>query len=191
MNYIWTVMIIFAIICSFFTGSVSETTNAAFDGAKNALTTLIAVAPLMCFWSGIMNIAQKSGIIIGIKRIMSPIINRLFKNENDKAKEYITMNICANMLGMGNAATPAGIEAMTALQENNPQKDKPSKSMCLFMVLNTACFCFVPSTVLSLRAASGSQVAASVIPYIWIVSFVCVVTTVFLVKLFIKDGISV
>ena len=107
MNYIWTVMIIFAIICSFFTGSVSETTNAAFDGAKNALTTLIVVAPLMCFWSGIMNIAQKSGIIIGIKRIMSPIINRLFKNENDKAKEYITMNICANMLGMGNAATPA------------------------------------------------------------------------------------
>ena len=191
MNYIWTVMIIFAIVCSFFTGTAEETATAAFDGAKNSLTVLLSIAPLMCFWSGIMNIAQKSGIIIGIKRIMSPIINRLFKNETEKAKEYITMNICANMLGMGNAATPMGIEAMTALQKTNPQKDRPSKSMCLFMVLNTTCLCLVPSTVLSLRSGAGSFSPASVIIYVWIVSLVTVIVSVILVKIFIKDRFSV
>ena len=191
MNHIWSIMIIFSIICSFAAGTTEATTAAAFEGAKNGLTALIGIAPLMCFWAGIMNIAQKGGIIKGIKRLMSPIINRLFPNEDEKAREYITMNICANMLGMGSAATPMGIEAMCQLQKSNPHKDRPSKSMCLFMVMNTACFCIVPSTVLSLRSAAASISPESVIPYIWITSFVCVITTVFLVKIFINDHFSV
>ena len=191
MNYIWCIMIIFAIICSFFTGTVEETANAAFDGAKNSLTTILALAPLMCFWTGIMNIAQKSGIINGIRKLMSPIINRLFKKEDDKAKEYITMNICANMLGMGNAATPMGIEAMQALQKTNPQKDRPSSAMCLFMVLNTTCLCLVTGTVLSLRSGAGSMSPASVIISIWLVSLITVIVSVILVKTFIKDRFSV
>ena len=187
MNYIWCIMILGAFICSFFTGTTEQTMNAAFIGAENAVKTILSLAGVMCFWTGIMNIAQKSGIITGIKKLLSPVINRLFRNEEEKTKELITMNICANMLGMGNAATPMGIKAMSALQQNNPHNTKPSKAMCLFMVLNTTCFTIIPSTVLSLRASSGSASPTSVIIPIWIASFVSVIVAVLSVKIFIKD----
>lgn len=187
MNYIWPIMILVSLFIAFATGKADETMTSAFDGAKNSVTTMLTLAPLMCFWSGIMNVAQKSGIINAIKKLLSPIIDRLFKNEDERAKGFITMNICANMLGMGNAATPMGIEAMRALSKTNPLSDRPSKAMCLFMVLNTTCFTFVPSTVLSLRSAAGSVSPASVMPFIWTVSAFSVVFAVFLVKIFIKE----
>lgn len=187
MNYIWCIMILGALICSFFTGTTEATINAAFAGAENAVKTLLSLAGIMCFWTGIMNIAQKTGIMSGLKKLLSPVINRLFKGESEEAKELITMNICANMLGTGNAATPMGIRAMSELQKNNPLKSKPSKEMCLFMVLNTTCFTFVPSTVLSLRASSGSLSPGAVIVPIWIVSALSIVISVLAVKVFIKD----
>ncbi len=187
MNYIWPIMILISLFVAFATGRAEEAMASAFDGAKNSAQTILSLAPLMCFWSGIMNIAQKSGIINAIKKLLAPIIDRLFKKEDETAKGYITMNICANMLGMGNAATPMGIEAMRALNKTNPLSDRPSKAMCLFMVLNTTCFTFVPSTVLSLRSAALSLSPASVMPYIWTVSALSVVFAVILVKIFIKE----
>lgn len=189
MNYIWCIMICASFICALINGRVEETMAAAFSGAQDSVTTLLSFAGLMCFWNGLLNIAEKSGICSVLEKLFLPIINVLFKNENKAAKKYITMNITANLLGMGNAATPMGINAMTELQKNNPKKERPSKAMCTFMVLNTTSFTLIPSTVLSLRAAALSASPESVIIPIWIVSGISIAAALISVKLFVKNDL--
>ena len=117
-----------------------------------------------------MKIAEKSGISSIICRIIAPIVTRLFPNSSEKAKEYISMNITANILGMGNAATPMGILAAQTLDTENPHPDTISKNMSMLLVLNTTSFQLVPTTIIALRAAAGSTNPASVIFPIWLVS---------------------
>ena len=170
MSYIFSAMIIISIICGIVTGNIDKTISAAFEGADYAVKTLISIAGVMCFWTGFLSIAQKSGASVFVEKLLSPFINWLFKGESEKAREYISMNMTANILGMGNAATPMGIKAMEELEKTNKLKDKPSKSMCILVAMNTASIQLIPTTVLSLRAASGSQNPAEIIPLIWLAS---------------------
>lgn len=183
MNYIWSAMIIVSVVSAVITGKVDETVNAVFEGASTAVTTLISFAGVMCFWTGIMKIAEKSGVSAFIMKLISPFVNFLFPGAGQKAKGYISMNMTANILGMGNAATPMGMLAAEELDRENPSPLVPSKNMCMLVVLNTTSFQLLPATIISLRAASGSADPMSVIMPIWLASAAAAAVGIISVKL--------
>lgn len=129
------------------------------DGIKKAFELIITLTPIMCFWSGIMEVADDCGITKIISRILSPVTSLLFGKEYRKteAMHLISMNMSANLLGMGNAATPLGLEAMRALDKTNPTPEKASRAMCMFIVINTASIQLIPSSVIALRSMYGSH----------------------------------
>ena len=183
-NYIWCAMIIISIIVSIFNGTVSETIDAAFEGAKSAVFTVLSFAGVMCFWTGIMKIAEKSGLSQKIEKLLRPIINFLFPNSGDEAKNYIAMNMSANLLGMGNAATPMGIKAMSCLDRENANPLYASDNMCMLVVLNTTSIQLIPTTIIALRVAATSADPFSIILPIWISSLTAVLSAVSLAKLY-------
>lgn len=172
-----------SVITAVFTGRVDETVNAVFDGAQAAVTTLISFAGVMCFWCGLMRIAENTGISAFICRIISPVISRLFPGSGTAAREHIAMNITANFLGMGNAATPMGMLAAQELDRENASPQIPSVNMCMLVVLNTTAFQLVPSTIIALRAAAGSRNPVSIILPIWFASACAVTAGVLSVKI--------
>ena len=183
-NYIWCAMIIISIIVSIFNGTVSETIDAAFEGAKSAVFTVLSFAGVMCFWTGIMKIAEKSGLSQKIEKLLRPIINFLFPNSGDEAKNYIAMNMSANLLGMGNAANPMGIKAMSCLDRENANPLYASDNMCMLVVLNTTSIQLIPTTIIALRVAASSADPFSIILPIWISSLTAVLSAVSLAKLY-------
>ena len=183
LNYIWGAMMLISIVCAVMTGRVDETVNAVFDGAKGAADTVLALAGGMCFWTGLMKIAERTGISAFIARAISPLLRRLFPHSGEAAQEHIAMNLTANLLGMGNAATPAGMLAAEALDRENPAPEKPSINICMLIVLNTTAFQLVPTTLIALRSAAGAADAASVILPIWFASAVSVTAGVISVKI--------
>ena len=187
MNYIWCSMIIISFVCAIINGRIDETMSALFDGAQQSITVLLSFCGLMCFWNGILNVVQKSGLSDILNRAFAPVVKKLFPKESTESREFITMNISANLLGMGNAATPMGIKAMESMQKNNANKKKPSKAMCMFVVMNTTSFTIIPSTVLSLRAAAGSGAPQSVLFPIWFASFLSLLVALFCVRVFCRD----
>lgn len=170
MSYIFSAMLIISLVCGAVTGNISQTVTAAFDGAEFAVKFVISMSGVMCFWTGFLKIAERSGAAAKTAKLLSPLINLLFKGENEKAKEYIAMNMTANILGMGNAATPMGIAAMTEMEKNNFNPSVPSPNMRLLVAMNTASVQLIPTTILSLRAAANSNSPEMVIPLIWVVS---------------------
>ncbi len=170
MSYIFSAMLLISLICGAATGKLNETVTAAFDGAEFAVEFIISMLGTMCFWTGFLKIAEQSSMSRKAAKLLSPLINRLFKDESEKAKEYIALNMTANMLGMGNAATPMGINAMKEMEKTNPAPPLPSAGMRLLVAMNTASVQIMPTTILSLRAAAQSASPEKVIPLIWIAS---------------------
>ncbi len=172
MNYIWSALILISLVFAVINGRVDETVAALFSGADSAVKAVLAMAGVFCFWSGVLKISEKSGFSAVISKLISPVIGLLFPKlkKGDKAREHITMNVVANLLGMGNAATPSGINAMTELDRLNGGSPHMSNEMCLLVVMNTASIQLIPTTILSLRTASQNPTAV-VVP-IWIASTV-------------------
>lgn len=177
-------MIVISLLCAIVTGRVDVTVNAIFEGAGTAVSTLISFAGAMCFWTGIMRIAEISGVSDRITKIFSPIVRRLFPKASDKVREYVSLNMTANLLGMGNAATPMGIMAAKELDNENPVPEIPSQDMCMLVAINTTAFQLIPSTIIALRAGAMSQNPTSVIVPIWFTSAVGVACAVGAVKVF-------
>lgn len=165
MNYIWAVLIVFSVIASFFLGTSTELSNGIITSGNTAVDLCITLLGTFCLWNGLMNIAEKSGLTNIISKIMSPIICRLFKgiDKNDPAMQPICLNITSNLLGLSNAATPIGIEAMKRLAEKNNGKSTPNNNMVLFVVMNSAALRLIPSTVAAIRAENGSQNALEIV----------------------------
>lgn len=165
MNYIWAVLIIFSVIASFSLGTSAELSSGIITSGNTAVDLCITLLGTFCLWNGLMNIAEKSGLTKVISKIMSPIICKLFKGmkKDDPALEPICLNITSNLLGLSNAATPIGIEAMKRLSENNKYKNSPSNNMVLFVVMNSAALRLIPSTVAAIRAVNGSQNALEIV----------------------------
>lgn len=186
MNYIWCGMIIISIVIAVCTGTVSETINGTFEGAKSAVFTILSFAGVMCFWTGLLKVAEKSGLSEKVERLLKPLINRLFPNAGEEPKKYIAMNMTANLLGMGNAATPMGIKAMQSLDSENSRPDYASDNMCMLVVLNTTSLQLIPTTIISLRVAAGSENPFSVVLPIWISSLCAVITAVLCAKLYFR-----
>ena len=157
-NYIWFIMIFLGILVSIFTGNGEAMSNTIISSIDSTVTFIISLVGLMCFWCGVMKVAEKSGLTEKLAKLMKPILKVIFKEaaKDEKALGAIVMNITANMMGLGNAATPFGIKAMEEMDRLNRDKGRASNDMALFLVLNAACVQLVPSTVISIRAAAGS-----------------------------------
>lgn len=157
-NYIWGVFILLGVIISIIKGDNNLTNNLITSGTKG-IDIIINLIPLMCLWLGTMKIADSSGLLNIISNKLSKIIRVVFPEipKGDPAIAYISSNIVMNMLGLGNAATPFGIKAMTRLKELNNNSDIASRSMITFLVINTSSVTIIPTTIISLRIASGSN----------------------------------
>lgn len=157
MNIIWSAIIVITIIYMVFCGNIADFTSILYSGAEDAVQLCISLLCIMALWGGFMEIAEQSNVTGAFSKVLSPIINKLFpKVKGAKTKSAISMNITANILGLGNAATPLGIEAMKRLSSENDNKFIASDSMITFVVLNTASIQLVPVTTAALRAKFGS-----------------------------------
>ena len=159
MNYIWLGIILISFIFGALTGRLNDVVNAIFSGAKSAVEVILILLGIMTFWLGIMKIAEKSGIVTFISKLLQPIAKLLFPEipKNDRVIGDIAMNFSANALGLSNAATPMGLKAMERLQELNIDKNSASNSMCMLLSMNTAGFQLIPATVIAILAANGAK----------------------------------
>lgn len=157
-SYIWFFLIVIGVVYSFFTGNISVINESILTNGNEALELMLSILPVIVLWSGIMKIAEDAGMLKKFAHILEPILKRLFPSvpKDNKALGYIASNIAANMMGLGSAATPFGLKAMSELQKINDKKDTASVAMITFLVLNTAGVTVVPTTVLALRIAHGS-----------------------------------
>ena len=159
MNRILPVMLVISLVCAAATGRMSELSAAVISGGTAAVELILSLIAAMCFWGGVMEVAEGSGVTSVLSRLVSPLLKLLFPRlRKDKhSLEAISMNVTANMLGLGNAATPLGLEAMKRLQTVNGSSEEASDEMVVFVVLNTAALRIIPTTVASLRGQYGSQ----------------------------------
>ncbi len=176
MKYIFIFMVIASVIYGIFSGNTVDVSNAILEEGVNAVELSFYMMGGMCVWGGVMRVAEKSGITDFICRIFSPLAKIIFRgiNPNGKAFKAMCMNITANLLGLGNAATPFGIEAMKELEKEEKTSDTASANMILFTVLNTASITLIPSTVASLRLRHGSQTPFDILPAVLINSVISV-----------------
>jgi len=166
LNYIWFGMMLISVIAGIVTGRIDAVTGAAIDMAKTAVEISIGLIGIMALWLGIMKIAEESGLIRIIARALKPITIRLFPDvpADHPAIGSIILNMSANMLGLGNAATPLGLKAMEELQELNPKKDTATNAMVMFLAINTSSVqIIVPATVVALMGVTTSQIFIPII----------------------------
>ena len=158
LNYLWAGMILIGIIFAAFTGRIPEITDAALDSSKEAVTLCITMIGVMAFWMGLMEIASKAGMIEKGAKMLKPFVRFLFPEvpEGHKAGEHITTNIIANFLGLGWAATPAGLKAMEELGKLNHGSPVASNAMCNFLILNISSLQLIPVNVIAFRSQYGS-----------------------------------
>lgn len=190
LNYIWLVMLVAGLLLGIFNGRVEEVTRAAFASAGRGVELSIGLLGVICLWSGIMNISEKSGMIKVIARIAGPVLKLMFPQlaKNSKALGTIVMNLAANFLGLGNAATPLGIKAMEELQKANGNRDTASDSMCMFLVLNTSAIQLIPSSVIAIRSAAGSKAPSEITICVWIASLCATCAGLIMVRVLSRTG---
>ena len=172
LNIIWPLFLIISFIYAIFNGRVSEVNNSIFESTKLAVDLSISLLGTICLWNGIMQIASKTSIVKHLTKILNPIMKRIFPDikKEDKVHKEITMNIIANIMGLGNAATPLGLKAMKSMQKMNKDKEILSNSMAMFIVLNTASIQIIPTTVIAIRSSLGSNNPTAMIIPVWIVT---------------------
>lgn len=171
-NYIWTAMIVFSVISAIFSQKCDLLSGAIISGASDAVNLCIRLGGTVCLWGGLMEIAEQSGITAAVCKMFSPLLKLVFPKMDMKGPtaKAISMNVTANMLGLGNAATPLGLEAMKRLQDMNPDKERASADMIKFVVMNSAAFHLIPTTVASLRQDYGCKAPFDIMPASWISS---------------------
>ncbi|GAA0743953.1 nucleoside recognition domain-containing protein [Clostridium oceanicum] len=164
-NYIWFFIIFIGICVGIFTGRADILSKSIMESANSTVDLMIKLLGVMCLWCGVMKIAQKSGLTDKLSKLLRPILKKVFKKagRDEETLGAIIMNITANMMGLSNAATPFGIKAMENLQRLNDKKDTASDDMAIFLVLNAACIQIFPTTIISIRAAVGSNNPAEII----------------------------
>lgn len=172
LNYIWAIMIASSFLLSFINGTYASVMDECISAAKNSVSTIIAMGGIMCFWTGFLNVAQGCGVIEGLKKILMPVLKIVFPDasKDDAAADAMLSNICANLLGMGNAATPFGVKAMERMDSLNAKKAYPSRDMCAFAVMNTASVTLIPTTVMAISGGGGD-----ILVPIWICSFAALI----------------
>ena len=196
MNYIWGAMVVFSFIAAAFSGNMQTLSDSVVNSGQDAINLVLKLTGMMCLWGGIMKIAEKSELTLVISKMFSPLFSVLYRNVDRKSKtaEAMSMNITANLLGLGNAATPLGLEAMRRMQEANPDKTKATDDMVVFVVMNSAAMRLIPTTVATLRTQFGSASPMEIMPATWvstILSLTAGVLTAKIISRMMKKEISV
>ncbi len=188
LNILWPIFIILSVIYSIISGNIEEVNTGIFNSLSEAVELSITFLGTICLWSGIMEIAKKTSIISKLNKLLKPFINFLFPDlkNNEMAKQEISMNMIANILGLGNAATPLGIKAMQTMQKENKRKETLSNSMMMFIVINTASIQLIPTNVIAIRTSLNSQNPTSIIIPVWIATIIAGFVGIFLTKILIK-----
>lgn len=185
MKYIFAGLILLSVIFGIAGGNIGAVSDGIISSCADAVTLAITLCGIICLWSGIMRVAQTSGLTEIIAKVLSPILTRLFRgiSKKGKAMQYIVLNITANLLGLGNASTPFGIAAMKELEREEGSNEIATDNMILFTVLNTASLQLIPTTAAALRLKHGSSAPMEILPAVWAVSLVNVILTVTAAKL--------
>lgn len=186
LNYIWGGMILIGIMTAALTGKMPDVTNGAISSAKEAVTVCVTMLGIMSMWMGLMKIAEKSGLIDDLTERLRPLLKFLFPRlpERGQAVKYISTNIIANMLGLGWAATPAGLKAMEELQKLNKTKDRASREMCMFLIVNMSSLQIVSVNIIAYRAQYNSANPSEIIGPGLIATLVSTIAGIIAVKCF-------
>ena len=170
MSILWTGMVCIAVICSLFTGQQAQVAAAAVEGTQAAVELCLSIAGMLCLWTGVMEVMRRSGLAAGLSRLLRPLLRLLFPQvaRDREIMDSVSANISANLLGLGNAATPLGIEAARRMSLRSP--DRASDPMCMLVVCNTASIQLIPTTVAAVRAAAGSAAPFDILPAVWLAS---------------------
>lgn len=170
LNKIWPCFIIVSFIVAVITGNISDFNSSIFSSCTQAVELNIKLLGTICLWNGLMKIVQETSLMERLTKLINPLMKILFPKMNKEDKEYkeITINIIANILGIGNAATPLGLKAMETMQNKNPKKDTITDSMAMLIVLNTASIQLIPTTVIAIRTSLGSIDPSKIIVPVWI-----------------------
>ena len=165
MNYIFFALIAISIIVGIFNNTLNEVVNAMLSACNTAVKISFSLIGIMAFWLGIMRIAEKSGLVQVLSKLLNPIAKILFKDvkKDSPVVGDITMSVTANALGLTNAATPIGLKVMKELQEDNKNKDTATDSMCMFLGMNTAGFQIIPATVIAVLVGVGAKNPSEII----------------------------
>lgn len=190
LNIIWPLFIVISFIYAFFSGNIEQVSNGIFESLTDVVNLSLTFLGTMCLWNGIMEIAKKTTLIKKLTSLLKPLIKFLFPEltQNEKAKEEISMNIIANVLGLGNAATPLGLKAMKTMQKENKDKTTLSNSMAMFILINTASIQLIPTNVIAIRNSLNSTAPTQIIFPVWIATIVAAISSIMAAKVFIKMG---
>lgn len=170
MTRIWTAMVTAAVVCGIWTGQGAAVAQAAMEGAQAALELVISIGGMLCLWSGVMEVMSRSGLAEKLARLMSPVLGLLFSRAagDRETRSCIAANVSANLLGLGNAATPLGLKAMGRLAEGCG--GRASDDMCTLVVCNAASLQLIPTTVAAVRSAAGCRTPFDILPAVWLTS---------------------
>lgn len=180
MNYIFLILIAGSLIIGVANGTLNDVTNSMLEACNTSVKIAFSLIGIMAFWLGMMRIAEKSGIVKILAKVLEPIAKILFKDRgnNKNVTGDIAMSIAANALGLTNAATPIGLKVMKELQENNPKKDYATDSMCMFLGMNTAGFQIIPATVIAILVGVGAKNPTDIILPTLIVTTLAFITAI-------------
>ena len=174
MAIIWTGMVVVSVIFGLFSGQMDAVSQAALTGAGSAVQLCLSMAGVMCLWCGVMEVMRRCGLLCGLERILRPLLGRLFPEaaRQPETMEKIAANVSANLLGLGNAATPLGIQAVRRMRQG--EDDHATDEMCLLIVCNTASIQLIPTTVAAVRSGAGCATPFDILPAVWLASVLSV-----------------
>ena len=186
MSIIWTGMVLVSILCGLATGRGPAVATAALDGAAAAVELCLSVAGVLCLWMGVMEIMRRSGLSQKLSRLLMPVLRRLYPAfaRDREVMDTIAANVSANLLGLGNAATPLGLEAARKMSRRTP--GVANDALCMLVVCNTASIQLIPTTVAAVRAGAGCAAPFDILPATWLASAISVSVGILAAKLFAK-----
>lgn len=188
LNKIWPFFIIISFIYGIYSGNIFNINNAIFESTNQTVELCLTMFGTLCLWNGIMKIATETSLIEKLTKFLKPLIGFIFPKIKDdkKISKEISMNMVANILGLGNASTPLGLKAMDSMQKVNNDKSKLSDSMAMFILVNTASLQIIPTTVISIRSSLGSENPTKIIFAVWVATVVAFITAILGGKFLIK-----
>ena len=170
MTLVWCGMVAAALVCGVMNGSLDAVSRAAAEGAQSAVTLCLGMAGMLCLWNGVLEVMDRAGLTALLRRVLRPLLRRLYPAFQDDAPvmDAVSANVCANLLGLGNAATPFGLRAARGMAEHSG--GVANDSLCLLVVCNTASIQLLPTTVAALRAGAGCSAPFDILPAVWFTS---------------------
>ena len=184
MSGIWAGMVVVSLVCALVTGQGSEVASAAMEGASAGVELCLGMAGALCLWMGVMEVLRRAGAMGWLSRLLRPVLGRLYPDfaRDSGVMDAISANVSANLLGLGNAATPLGLDAARRMSRRSP--GVASDALCMLVVCNTASIQLIPTTVAAVRAGAGSTAPFDILPAVWLASALSVTVGILATRLF-------